>query len=938
MTAKLSITEIRRRAARFTQDFKKSDYEMGEAQNFIRELCEVFGIRPLRIVNFEHRVKKLGGRKGRIDGLLPGKLLIEMKSRGEDMEKAYLQATEYLPGLKDEELPQYVLVSDFANLHLYDRVAGGEPLRIKLEDLSQHLDPFLFLADYEYQAQIRQEKITQTAAERMGELHDALKQAGCEGKDLETYLVRLLFCFFADDSDLFHRKGAFHDYIINHTHEDGHDLHSAFDQFFYALNLAEDSPRRAKLAPQLADFPYINGALFSERLDVYHLNSAVRDMVLACSVEDWSEISPAIFGSMFQAVMHHENEAGKAKAKKRRELGAHYTSEENILKVIRPLFMDELNSEFARARRDEKTLVAFHEKLATLKFLDPACGCGNFLVIAYRELRLLELAVIDELRGINQRRGKHKGSLDMDVDSWLKCNVNQFYGIEIDATATQIATVAMWLTDHQMNMKVTRMGTYYKRIPLTARAQITCANALQVDWEAVIPATECNYVMGNPPFIGRQYQTAEQKADMDKVFGEIKGAGVLDYVAAWYFKAALYIQKSPQIPIAFVSTNSITQGEQVPVLWGLLLRDAEFNGELFQKMHIHFAHRTFRWSNEGRGIAAVHCVIVGFGLMLPTTSYIYEMSEARSDVAKIAVKRINPYLVDAPTIFIDKRRKPISASAPEMVFGNMPNDGGHLLLSEAECEAIKITDVVAGKYIRPFLGSEEFINNLKRYCFWLLESTSQDRKTSSELRRRIESVKTNREASTRPATRKLAETPFLFGEIRQKEGVYLAVPEVSSESRQFIPIGFLKDEVASNKLYMIPNASLFEFGVVTSSMHMAWMRAVGGRLKSDYQYSAGIVYNNFIWPEALSPAQKVKISDAAQKILDARKQEEDLCAEQNQSCSLATLYAPNNMPLTLLKAHQALDKAVDAAYGYKGGAGDAQRVAFLFERYVELTQ
>ena len=772
----------------------------------------------------------------------------------------------------------------------------------------------------------------------MAKLHDALKATGYNGKDLETYLVRLLFCLFAEDTGLFGENGVFLDYLVNHTQADGSDLHGSLMSLFDTLNKPDDSylqehanyagAKRLKNLPEhRAKFPYINGQLFAGTLAECCFDEAARKTLVDCANLDWSHISPAIFGSLFQAIMHFEDEAAAANSKKRREFGAHYTSEENILKVINPLFMDDLRKEFAKCGKSATKLGAFHNRLAALNFFDPACGCGNFLVIAYRELRLLELEVIQKLFGNDL-------TAQLDVDTLIRCNVDQFHGIEIDDSAAQIATVALWLTDHQMNIKVQSLGLYYHRIPLVKKANIVCANALRIDWNDVIPAEKCSFVMGNPPFVGSTYQSKEQKSDCAEVFKGMKGAGVLDLVAAWHITAARYIQANPKIPVAFVSTNSLTQGGQVALLWTELLK---------LNIKLHFAHRTFRWSNEGKGVAAVHCVIMGFISCrdaINRVSRVCRLFDYGDDIAgvpiEIQAKEINPYLVDAPTVLIEKRRKPLCVDAPEMTNGNKPTDGGHLFLSQEEADVISQVDPIAAKYIRRFLGSEEFINNLSRYCLWLKKSTAQDRKSSPEIQRRMEGVKAMRLASPKLPTKKLAETPYLFGEIRQTDQPYLAIPEVSSENRTYIPIGYLTNEVASNKLYMIPNANLYYFGTLTSHMHNAWMRTVCGRLKSDYSYSNTIVYNNFPWPQTINLTQQAKIETAAQLVLDARTAEENRCAEQGQKCSLATLYAAGNMPTDLLKAHAQLDKAVDAAYGYKGGKDDAARVAFLFEQYQKL--
>lgn len=929
MTATLNIDAIRDRAAKFAQEFAGVTYESGYDQKFVNRLCWVFNISDHRLVDFQTRVKKLGGRRGRIDAFLPGKLLVEMKSGNEDLDKAYVQATEYFPGLKDEEMPRYVLVSDFANLHLYDLEIKAPRLEIKLADFPQNIEPFLFLADYEAIAVEEEQAANERAADKMAGLHDAIKVTGYEGKDLETYLVRLLFCLFADDTGLFGENGRFLNLLVNHTKIDGSDLHGTLSALFDTLNRPEDK-RPKNLPEHLAAFPHVNGALFKDSLPQCYFDEAARQTLIDCAKLDWSQISPAIFGSLFQAIMHFDDEAANAKTKKRREFGAHYTSEANILKVIRPLFLDALREEFEKVRSNKNKLHAFHEKLKTLNFFDPACGCGNFLVIAYRELRLLEMEVIEALWG-NKLTGH------LDVDTIIQCNVDQFHGIEIDPSAAQIATVALWLTDHQMNLKVQRFGLYYHRIPLAKKANIVYGNALRLDWADVLPPEKCSFVMGNPPFVGYSYQTKEQKADLEQVFQGIGGSGVLDYVAAWYIKAADYIKTAPSVPVAFVSTNSITQGEQVTVLWRELIK---------RGVHIHFAHRTFRWSNEGKGVAAVHCVIVGFGLHEPKQRTVFDYGEdITGDATGKTVKNINPYLVDAPTVLIEKRKTPLCSDAPEMAFGSKPTDGGHLLLSKEEADAIRENDLIATKYIRRFLGAEEFINNLARFCLWLKNSTASDRKASPAIQNRMQAVKIMRLASPKIPTQKQAETPYLFAEDRQPTTAFLAIPKTSSERRTRIPIDFLSQEIIiASEIFSVENATLYHFGILCSVFHNAWMRTVCGRLKSDYRYSNTIVYNNFPWPSSPSDKQKNAIETAAQAVLDARLAEEKRCAEQQQKCSLATLYAPGNMPADLVKAHAQLDKAVDAAYGYKpalsraegGGKDDAARVAFLFQRYQEL--
>ncbi len=652
----------------------------------------------------------------------------------------------------------------------------------------------------------------------------------------------------------------------------------------------------------------------------------MRAQLLDCCALDWGRISPAIFGALFQCVMDEEGSA------RRRNLGAHYTSEENILKLIKALFLDELWAEFESAKRSTNKLFELHKKLSRLKFFDPACGCGNFLVIAYRELRLLELEIL---------RAAHKTS-QMKLDTlWreIQVDVNQFYGIEIEEFPAQIAQVALWLTDHQMNMKVSEeFGQYFRRLPLIHSASIHCGNALQMDWNKVISAEHVDYILGNPPFIGKHYQNKNQKAEIVSLFSGVKSASDLDYVSAWYLKAVRYLRdddkindlladlpgmnKSPQerVKVAFVSTNSITQGEQVAILWSVLLRYG---------VKIHFAHRTFRWSNEARGMAAVHCVIIGFALFDVPNKRLFEYADINGEPHEIAVENISPYLTPGPDIIIQKRQSPL-INVPHMRYGNKPSDDGNFILDEEERKALIKSEPDAARFIRPYMGSEDFINSKKRYCLWLKDASPRDLRELPQVMARVERVREFREKSSAEPTRESAKTPTLFFYISQPDSDYLVIPEVSSERRLFIPIGYVsKKVICSNTNYLIPDANLYIFGMLCSTMHMAWVRRVCGRLKSDYRYTGSFVYNNFPWPSDPTDKQKAAIEEAAQGVLDARA--------AHPEASLADLYDPVAMPPDLRKAHQALDKAVDAAYGKKSFTSDAERVAFLFELYHKYT-
>ena len=897
----LSWNEIKTRALAFSKEWQDETSEKAEAKSFWDDYFNVFGISRRRVASFEEPVKKLGDKQGFIDLFWKGVLVVEHKSRGKNLDKAYSQSLDYFAGLSERDLPKYVIVSDFAHFRLYD-LEENEQHEFDLKDLHKNVRLFGFIAGYQTHKIQEQDPVNIKAAEQMGKLHDQMKDAGYSGHPLELYMVRLLFCLFAEDTGIFERQ-QFKEYIEERTNEDGSDLGHHLSTLFQVLNTSREK-RLKNLDEQLAAFNYINGKLFEEMLPTAGFDSAMRQELLNCCALDWGRISPAIFGSLFQSIMD------KAA---RRNLGAHYTSEENILKLIKPLFLDALWEEFEKVKNNKNRLFEFHKKLRMLNFLDPACGCGNFLVIAYRELRLLELEVLRASRTSEQ-------SL-LDVHSLINLNVDQFFGIEIEEFPAQIAQVAMWLMDHQMNLLVSEeFGLYFVRIPLQVSSTIVCGNALRIDWEEVVPARHVSYIMGNPPYVGYQWQNSEQKKDVVDIFSGMKAATSLDYVACWYAKAAQYMQNT-KISCAYVSTNSVVQGEQVAILWP----------EMIQKygIKINFAHRTFQWNNEARGKAAVHCVIIGFAGFDISPKWLFEYEHIKGEPQKIKAQNINPYLVDAPTVILDARRLPI-ANVPKMTLGSMPKDGGNLLLDLEEKEDLLRIEPKAEKWIRPFSMGNEYINSIPRFCLWLVDCQPNELRDMPEVLRRVELVKEMRLASPAPSTRSAAETPTIFKQLNQPNNNYLAVPRVSSERRTYIPIGYLpKEHIAGDKLYTVPNATLFHFGVLTSSMHMAWMRVVAGRLKSDYSYSNTIVYNNFPWPEKPTEKQKQAIEAAAQNVFDVRA--------QFPESTLADLYDPLTMPPVLLKAHQQLDKAVDVAYGKTSFQTEAQRVAYLFELYQKYT-
>lgn len=926
----LSWNDIKHRALAFAQRWADAEREASDAKPFWLDFFDVFGISDKRVATFEHAVRRLPGHGARHDGYIdlfwPGMLLVEHKSRGRDLDRAMEQAMGYLDGIADRDLPQLVVVCDFARFRVR-HLASGETREFALSDLHHHIRLFGFLAGYKAQTIAPQDPVNIRAAERMGRLHDALHASGYTGHALEVLLVRLLFCLFADDTGIFQPAQAFRAFIEERTQPDGSDLGPWLTRLFQVLNTPEHQRPRT-LDEQLVPFPYVNGKLFEEILPVADFDSAMREALLDACALDWSAISPAIFGSLFQSIMD---------PKARRHLGAHYTAEDNILKLIRPLFLDELWAEFERVKNQRQRLFEFHKKLRALTFLDPACGCGNFLVIAYRELRRLELEVL--------RASYRSGQQLLDVQQLIRVDVDQFYGIEIEEFPTQIAQVALWLVDHQMNLLVSEeFGQYYARIPLRSAPHIVHGNALRLDWNDVLPAERCRYVLGNPPFVGAKQMDDTQRADARAVFGNLDNAGLLDYVAAWYVRATRYLQQAHAATAsatdrpraAFVSTNSITQGEQVGVLWGWLLA---------QGVHIHFAHRTFRWSNEARNKAAVHCVIIGFGLDDRADKTLYEYADVAGEPLALRVQHLNPYLVEGPDVLLPRRSRPL-CDVPAIGIGNKPIDGGHYLFTPAERDAFIAREPRSARWFRRWLGAEEFLNGTERWCLWLGECPPAALRAMPLVLQRVQAVRAFRLASRSEPTRRLADTPTRFHVENMPDAPYLVIPEVSSERRAFIPIGFEQpDTLCSNLVKIVPHATPYHFGILSSTMHNAWVRAVCGRLKSDFRYSAAIVYNNFPWPDlpadapASSAAQRARtaIEDAARHVLAVRATHQ----EGERPASLADLYDPLTMPADLRKAHQRLDAAVDAAYALCGGARtwphEAERVAFLLARYQQLS-
>jgi hypothetical protein len=911
----LSWNEIRHRAIAFSKEWTGAKSERAEKQTFWNEFFNVFGIRRRLVASFEEPVKNLSGHYGAIDLFWKGTLLVEHKSFGKDLGEAESQAFDYIQDLVGEgrtkEIPRYVIVSDFARIALYDlepeeqkdlplfagrRVAA---LEFPLDDFHKQIHQFAFIAGYKQHKFEEQDPINIEAVEILGRLHDTLEASGYSGHQLERFLVRILFCLFGEDTGIFEPE-SFKLYLLNFTAEDGSDLGSRLARLFDVLNTPPDE-RQKNLDETLDAFAYVNGELFAENLGFADFDSDTRNALLACTTFDWSRISPAIFGSLFQAVME---------PKERRQIGGHYTSERDIIKVIRSLFLDDLHAEFERAKSTRAELRRFHQKLARLRFLDPACGCGNFLVITYRELRLLEIQILRLLYPAAQQ--------ELDIQHLSLIDVDAFYGIEILEWPARIAEVAMWLMDHQMNIRLSEaFGQYFVRLPLKKSPTIVCTNALRLDWKTIVSPDQCSYVLGNPPFVGKHLMTPEQGEDMRFVWGKINGAGFLDYVTGWYLKAAQYI-KGTHISVGFVSTNSICQGEQVGILWN----------ELFQKyqLTIHFAHRTFKWESEARGKAHVHVVILGFGAFDTTNKRIYDY-EGES-VTTVSANNISPYLIEGPDIALSIRRDAL-CDVPEIVNGNKPADGGFLIIENEDKEAFLIENPGAAQYVYPFLSADQYLNNELRWVLWLVNAPPKIIRENPGVKRRVEAVREFRLRSKKESTRRRGYRPALFDQIRQPTREYILIPRHSSESRRYIPFGYFSPEyIIADSCTAIPDAKFYHFGVLSSVMHMAWVKQVCGRLKSDYRYSNKLVYNNYPWPGQPTAKQRAAVEAAAQAVLDTRK--------KFPSAALADLYDPLAMPPALVKAHAELDRAVDLCYRPQPFENDRQRVEYLFFLYQKL--
>ena len=927
----MTDTQQKVAARKFAAYWKDKGYEKGQSQTFwLTLLSDVLGVEDVgSFITFEEQVKL--DHTSFIDGIIPSThVLIEQKSIDKNLKAAikqsdgsllspFQQAKRYAAELPYSQRPRWIVICNFAEFHVYDMERpGGDPEVILLADLEKEYYRLQFLVDTGSEHIKKEMEISLQAGELVGVLYDALlkqyKDPSSQStlQSLNKLCVRLVFCLYAEDAGIFGGKSMFHDYLRDVPVS---GIRRALVELFKILDQKPES-RDKYLAddnPALAVFPYVNGGLFSdEDIEIPPFTEELKTLLLENASEDfnWSDISPTIFGAVFESTLNPET---------RRSGGMHYTSIENIHKLIDPLFLDGLKAEFAEIkeitvdRTRKAKLESFQMKLAGLKFLDPACGSGNFLTETYISLRRLENETLSLL---------HRGQIMLDVGDPIQVSIGQFYGIEINDFAVTVAKTALWIAESQM-MKETEDVVHMSLdfLPLKSYANITEGNALQVDWASVVPKHELNYIMGNPPFVGYSLQSKAQKNDILSVYVDEKGkpyktAGKIDYVSGWYFKAA-QLRQGPAVRTAFVSTNSITQGEQVAGVWKPLY-------ERFG-IHIDFAHRTFRWDSEASIKAHVHCVIVGFSNEPnPAPKRIYTTERYQE------VENINPYLLDAPNVFIDSRTNSI-CNVPQMVYGNKPTDGGFLFLSPEERDELLKREPGTEKFIRQIYGATEYINNKARYCLWLVGASPSELRKSPFIMERVEQVRQFRLNSTKAATQRSADTPTLFQEIRHPDSEYIIIPRHSSETRRYIPFGFVQPQIVVNDaVQIIPDAKIYHFGIMMSNVHMAWTRAVCGRIKSDYRYSKDVVYNNFPWPTP-TDTQKTKIEQTAQAILDAR-------ARYPES-SLADLYDELTMPPELRKAHQDNDRAVMQAYGFSvRDMTESKCVAELMKMYQRLAE
>lgn len=899
-------------AKEFSEKYAKITNEKQYSQSFWTDLfTKVIGVPDLLAagIEFEYPVVTSEGKTNWIDILWSGVLLIEQKSAGKDLNLAEAQARGYLVALPPKNRPPAIIVSDFSRIRIID-VLMNEQFEFQLSELSENLHRLELILGNQIAKATQQEVSADIhAVELMGNLFNAFDKAGYEGHALSVFLVRVLFMNFGDDTRMWKRvgNGLFAEFIGNST-VDGNALGAQIQELFQVLDTPIEN-RPTTINSNLKDFPYINGGIFEENLPIFSFNPEMRKALIETTQYDWSKISPAIFGAMFQTVKSKED---------RRSLGEHYTSESNILKVIRPLFLDDYLESLTRVWDSVSGLKKLRKDLSENNYLDPACGSGNFLVVAYRRLREIELKIVARLNELEGKEGQN-----FIQGTWgLSVHLNQFHGIEINEWSSQIATVAMFIADHQANQAMEEItGFSPERFPLKESAKIVHANALQIDWSSVCPMNSKTFIMGNPPFYGARMQTVEQKADTKKVWNEVKKVGDLDFVTNWFRISAEFISEFDCVA-GFVATNSVSQGEQPAIIWSVL---KDFGIKIF------FAHQSFPWTNEAKGKAAVHVVIVGLTKRDGTNKKLWTYKDGSLESQIRIVSHINSYLSESEDVSINPRKKPISKDLPQMFYGNMPNDGGHLSdISPDEADEIRKSDLIASKYLRKILGARELINGDERWCLWLVNADPTDLRNSKELSSRLGKVKQVREESARPATQKLALQPGLFGFISQPQSDYIALPRVSSENRQYVPIDYCSSEIiATDALLTIPNGTISIFAILMSKPFNLWNARVSGRLESRLRISAEITYNNFPLP-MLSDGDKEMLTKSGNEIIEARK--------RFANSSLADLYGAVSMPIDLLKAHQSNDKNVLKIYGLKMDSSDDDVLAHLFKLFKAMSE
>ena len=867
------------RAAAFAKSWANETYERSKSLTFWNDFFEIFERSRQAVASYERYARRLAGRR-HIDVFWPGVLLVEHKSTGKSYDDTMQQADEYMIGLPDNELPRYILACDFARFYLIDADTRSE-YKFTLEELPENVGLFGFMADKPGETPDT-DPVNQEAAKLMGDMYNTLYRTGYPPEDTKILLIRLAFCMFADDSGIF-QHGAFAEYLKDATDD---TVGIMLNDLFQMLNTPIER-RQSGLAEQ---FPYIDGKLFRDHISVSKLS---KDMIIRADTYNWSKISPAIFGGMFQSIMD---------STERRKAGVHYTTEENIMRVIKPLFLDRLYEEFDHAKHSKISLERFQNKLARLRFLDPACGSGNFLAISYRELRKLETKIIVRLHDTKVQR--------LDIKGLSKVDVHQFYGIEINPFSAQIAEMSMWMTDHLMNRYLgEQYGVAYTRLPLRRSPDIRCADALDIDWNDIIPASECSYILGNPPYGGSKIMTKHQRRQIQQISDIGGSGGTLDYVAGWFLKAAQYTEENHTIRIGFVATSSITQGEQVAQLWPIL----------FDKygLRIEFAYKSFKWGSEAPGMAQVFVVIIGLARDVWRCSLFHTDADIKDNPPMIS-----PYLLGATRLrMVRKSHNPLNG-LPDMVMGSQPIDNGHYIFTESQKTEFLKSEPGAESYIRPYIGAKDYIHGTQRYILVLHDMEPATLRRLPLVTERVGRVKRYRLKSISPSTRQLADTPTIYHHNVLPDRPFLIIPSTSSETRKYIPIGYLQPPaIPSNAAMVVQNASVELFGLLTSYMHMVWLAYIGGRLKSDFRYSAGMVYNTFPVPDS----NLTVLEPYAQQILKIR--------DSHPDSTLADLYDPDTMPPDLVRAHRKLDRVVDRLYRKESFRSNDGRIEFLLERY-----